>query len=107
MRHSSYILGGMELLTQHAESQKSNIYWTFVYIRRGRGMYLLDSDLRALNEGDIIFYFDNTVLCGIKISQNGTNITIENITAFNKYLNPSLVSMPDSYKIVEHWVPEE
>ena len=55
MRHSSYILGGMELLTQHAETQKSNIYWTFVYIRRGRGMYLLDSDLRALNEGDIIF----------------------------------------------------
>ena len=55
------------------------------------------------NEGDIIFYFDNTVLCGIKISQNGTNITIENITAFNKYLNPSLVAMPDSYTIVQYW----
>lgn len=46
--------GGVELLTQHAETQKTNIYWTFVYVRRGRGMYLLDSDLRALNEGDII-----------------------------------------------------
>ena len=35
----------------------------------------------------------------------GKNITVENITAFNKYLNPSLVSMPESYKIVEYWVP--
>ena len=54
MERSSYILGGMELLTQHAETQKSNIYWTLIYIKKGVGMYILDSDLRALNEGDII-----------------------------------------------------
>lgn len=54
MERSSYILGGMELLMQHAETQKSNIYWTLVYIKKGVGMYILDSDLRALNEGDII-----------------------------------------------------
>lgn len=51
---SAYIVGGMSLLTKTAETQKSNIYWTLVYIRRGIGMYLLDSDLRCLNEGDII-----------------------------------------------------
>lgn len=44
----------MNLLTQYAETQKTNIYWTIVYIRKGIGMYILDSDLRALNEGDII-----------------------------------------------------
>lgn len=51
---SAYIAGGMELLTQSAETQKYNIYWTIVYIRKGVGMYILDSDLRCLNEGDII-----------------------------------------------------
>lgn len=57
-------------------------------------------------KGDITFFFENSVLYGIVIEQ-GDPISIENITAFNKYLNPSLVSMPDSYKIVEYWVPEE
>jgi AraC-like DNA-binding protein len=51
---AGYILGGMELLTQSAETQKTNIYWTVVYIRKGIGMYILDSDLRCLNQGDII-----------------------------------------------------
>ena len=54
------------------------------------------------SEGDITFYFDSTVLFGIKINQ-GETVIIENITAFNKYLNPSLVSMPDSYAIVQYW----
>lgn len=54
MDRASYIVGGMNLLTQYAETQKTNIYWTIVYIRKGIGMYILDSDLRALNEGDII-----------------------------------------------------
>ena len=56
------------------------------------------------SEGEITFYFENTVLYGMTVNQ-GKNITVENITAFNKYLNPSLVSMPESYKIVEYWVP--
>lgn len=54
MKKSGYILGGMNLLTQSAETQKTNIFWTLVYIRKGIGMYVLDSDLRALNQGDII-----------------------------------------------------
>lgn len=59
----------------------------------------------STTDGDITFYYENTVLYGMKISQ-GEEIVIENITAFNKYLNPTLVSMPESYKIVEHWTPE-
>ena len=54
MNKTGYILGGMELLTQHAETQKSNINWTLVYIRRGIGMYLLDHNLRPINQGDLI-----------------------------------------------------
>ncbi|MBP1569644.1 MAG: hypothetical protein J6C34_06755 [Oscillospiraceae bacterium] len=56
----------------------------------------------STNEGDITFYFENTVLVGMKIEQ-GRTVVLENITAFNKYLNPSLVSMPDSYTIVQYW----
>ena len=48
------ILGGMDLLTQSAETQKTNVYWTIVYIRRGIGMYILDSNLRPINQGDVI-----------------------------------------------------
>ena len=59
----------------------------------------------ATSDGELTFYFENTVLFGIAVNQ-GENIAIKNITAFNKYLNPSLASMPDSYKIVQYWVPE-
>ncbi|MBR5310252.1 MAG: hypothetical protein IKU42_03920 [Oscillospiraceae bacterium] len=59
----------------------------------------------STTDGNLTFYYDNTVLVGMKIEQ-GKTIVIENITAFNKYLNPTLVSMPESYKIVEHWTPE-
>lgn len=54
MNKPGYILGGMDLLTKHAENQKTNIFWTLIYIRKGIGMYLLDSDLRPINQGDLI-----------------------------------------------------
>lgn len=54
MNKTGYILGGMNLLTQSAETQKTNIYWTLVYIKKGLGMYLLDNDLRPINQGDLI-----------------------------------------------------
>ena len=54
MNKSGYMLGGMELLTKHAETQKTNVFWTLIYIRKGIGMYLLDSDLRPINQGDLI-----------------------------------------------------
>ena len=53
MSKSGYLLGGIELLTQCAENQRTNIYWTVVYVRKGIGIYLLDSDLRPLNEGEL------------------------------------------------------
>ena len=54
MNKTGYILGGMDLLIKHAENQKTNIYWTLIYIRGGIGMYLLESDLRPVNQGDLI-----------------------------------------------------
>ena len=44
----------MELLTQNAELQRSNAHWTIIYIRSGIGMYILNSDLRPINQGDLI-----------------------------------------------------
>ena len=41
------------MLTQNGENQKNNTHWTIVYLRKGIGMYMLDSDLRCLNEGDL------------------------------------------------------
>lgn len=54
MTNSGYHLSDISLLTKHAENQYTNTYWTIVYIKRGIGMYILNSDLRCLNEGDII-----------------------------------------------------
>lgn len=54
MSKTGYMLSGMNLLIQHAETQKINKYWTIVYVKKGIGMYILDTDLRPVNEGDII-----------------------------------------------------
>ena len=54
MDKTSYTLGGLDLLTQSAETQKTNIFWTVIYIKQGIGIYLIDSDLRPINQGDII-----------------------------------------------------
>ena len=54
MKEIGYMLGGMELLSQNAETQKTNTYWTLLYIRRGIGMYILDTNLRPINQGDVI-----------------------------------------------------
>ena len=54
MDKTTYILGGLDLLTQSAETQKTNSYWSIIYIKQGIGMYLLDTDLRPINQGDII-----------------------------------------------------
>jgi YesN/AraC family two-component response regulator len=54
MDKTSYILGGLDLLTQSAEKQKTNTYWTVIYIKQGIGIYLLESDLRPINQGDVI-----------------------------------------------------
>lgn len=50
----SYILGNETYLSKLSDNQKNNRCWTIVYIRSGVGLYLLDSSLRCLNEGDLI-----------------------------------------------------
>ena len=53
---SGYILGDVALLNKLSINKRNSFYWTIVYIRGGRGMYLLGHSLRCLNEGDIIVF---------------------------------------------------
>ena len=55
--------------------------------------------------GNITFYYYEAVLTGMVVEQGGTH-TIENITAFNTYVNSSLVSMPSTYQVVQYWTGE-
>ena len=56
MRTGGYKVGQVDQLIQLAENQKSNKFWTLVYIRSGVGMCLIDGQLTCLNEGDILFF---------------------------------------------------
>lgn len=55
--------------------------------------------------GSITFYYYEAVLTGMVIEQGGVH-TLENITAFNKYVSSSLVSMPSTYQVVQYWTGE-
>ena len=55
--------------------------------------------------GNITFYYYEAVLTGMVIEQGGTH-TLENITAFNKYVNTALVAMPSTYQVVQYWTGE-
>ena len=52
--NTAYIVGDESLLQQLSGTQRNNKYWTLVYIRHDRGMFIIDDDLRSLNEGDIL-----------------------------------------------------
>ena len=56
MRNGGYQVGRGELLLQLSENQKSNKFWTLIYIREGVGMCLIEGQLKCLNEGDILFF---------------------------------------------------
>jgi AraC-like DNA-binding protein len=56
MQNGGYRIGRVDLMLQLAETQKSNKFWTLIYIRSGVGMCLIDGQLRCLNEGDILFF---------------------------------------------------
>lgn len=56
MKNCGCMFGNMSVLTEYAENQKINKFWTLVFIRKGVGMYLLDGDLKTLNEGDLLFF---------------------------------------------------
>lgn len=54
MNQLPYEQGGMDVITQSSETQKTNKYWTLIYIKSGAGLYLLDGRLRGLNDSDLI-----------------------------------------------------
>ena len=60
---SGYVLGDGGLLNELSVNQRNNIYWTVVYIKQGVGMYLLESSLLCLNEGDLIVLPPGTQFC--------------------------------------------
>ena len=44
----------MDVIAQSSETQKTNKYWTFIYVKSGAGLYILEGRLRVLNDGDLI-----------------------------------------------------
>ena len=56
MRNLGCIVGRTDLLLQIAENQKSNKFWTLIYVKSGVGMCLIGGQLTCLNEGDILFF---------------------------------------------------
>ena len=53
---TGYIIGNSEVLCKLSYNQRNNKFWTTVYVREGRGIYLLEDSLRPLNEGDLIIF---------------------------------------------------
>lgn len=53
---TGYIIGNSEVLCKLSYNQRNNKFWTIVYVRGGRGIYLLEDSLRPLNEGDLIIF---------------------------------------------------
>ena len=60
---SGYILGDGVLLNKLSVNQRNNVYWTVVYVKQGVGMYLLESSLLCLNEGDLIILPPGVQFC--------------------------------------------
>lgn len=56
MRNLGCMVGRTDLLLQIAENQKSNKFWTLIYVKSGVGMCLIGRQLTCLNEGDILFF---------------------------------------------------
>ncbi|MBE6235009.1 MAG: helix-turn-helix domain-containing protein [Bacteroidales bacterium] len=54
MKQFSYLLGGIEILSQSVETQKTNKLWTIVYIKSGAGLYIIEGRLTGLNDGDVV-----------------------------------------------------
>lgn len=54
MAQLSYLQGGIDVISQTSETQKTNKYWTLIYVKSGAGLYILEGRLRVLNDGDLI-----------------------------------------------------
>lgn len=53
MNKLSYTLGGIEVVSQCAETQKTNKYWTLIYVRSGAGICMLEGRLQGFSDGDL------------------------------------------------------
>ena len=56
MRKAGYKVGNIEQLADSIVNQKNSKIYCLLYVRKGRGMYILDGRLTCLNEGDILFF---------------------------------------------------
>ena len=56
MRKTGYQVGTIDLLAKGVVNQNNSISYNLIYVRKGRGMYLLDERLVCLNEGDLLFF---------------------------------------------------
>ena len=54
------------------------------------------------DSGSVTFYFYNAELYALTVEQGSVH-TLLNITAFNKYLDSTLVTLPSSYNVVQYW----
>ena len=54
MSKFSYLYGGIDVILQSTETQKTNKCWTLIYVKSGAGLYILEDRLRGLNDGDLI-----------------------------------------------------
>lgn len=54
MAASGYLLGKTDVLLQCSDNQRTNRFYTVVYIRAGAGIYSVGSSLRSLNTGDLL-----------------------------------------------------
>ena len=59
----------------------------------------------SADAGNITFYYNSGTLCGMKVEQGETHI-LSGVTAFNKYVNPSLATIPSGYTLVQYWTGE-
>ncbi|MBE6250525.1 MAG: AraC family transcriptional regulator [Bacteroidales bacterium] len=98
-----YIVGGMGLLLQTAENQSKTRFWTVIYIKEGRGMYMIESRLLSLNTGDLLilpptarYRFDSASL-GDEYNEN----IIARIARFDEgWLDDLTQTFPDLSRVI-------
>ena len=98
-----YIVGGMGLLLQTAENQNKTRFWTVIYIKEGRGMYMIESRLLSLNTGDLLilpptarYRFDSASL-GDEYNEN----VIARIARFDEgWLDDLTQTFPDLSRVI-------
>lgn len=53
MNQLSYSVGGVEVILQTSETQKTNRSWTLIYVKSGAGLCFLENRLQGITDGDL------------------------------------------------------